>query len=69
MDKEDKMAKYKCEKCGDEKELLKVTIVLRDNEWVAKEGYCSNCELFMDSKPEKGIPNLIRTEETLTRKN
>ena len=62
------MTKYKCEKCGAEKELSKVTIVLRDNEWVAKEGYCIKCELFMDSKPKEGIPNLIRTEDSLTKK-
>tara|TARA_R110002051_G_C8686291_1_gene492432 strand:+ start:701 stop:889 length:189 start_codon:yes stop_codon:yes gene_type:complete len=62
------MTKYKCEKCGAEKELSKVTIVLRDNEWVAKEGFCSKCKLFMDSKPTDGIPSLIRTEETLNKK-
>mgnify|MGYP003115695097 CR=1 FL=1 len=61
------MTTYKCE-CGKEqKEIAKATIVLRDNKWVAKEGLCS-CGKYMDSEPEEGMPTLIRTEPTLSKK-
>ena len=62
------MAIYKCE-CGkEEKQIAKATIVLRDNKWVAKEALCS-CGKYMDSEAEEGMPTLIRTEPTLSKKH
>ena len=58
------MTKYSC-KCGKEKELDKVTIVLKDK-WVAKEALCQ-CGLYMDSEPEEGMPSLKRTEPSLSK--
>ena len=61
------MALYKCE-CGkEEKEISKATIVLREGKWVAKESLCS-CGKYMDSEAQEGMPKLIRTEPTLTKK-
>ena len=60
------MALYKC-KCGETKDLAKATIVLRNKKWVTKEGLCK-CGLYMESEPEEGMPNLIRTEESLNNK-
>ena len=61
------MTLYKCE-CGkEEKEVGKATIVLRDKKWVCKEAQCS-CGKYMDSKPTEGMPNLKRTEPTLSMK-
>ena len=60
------MTKYSC-KCGETKDLAKVTIVLRDKKWVAKEAECK-CGLYMDSEPEKGMPTLRRTEPSLTKR-
>ena len=60
------MTLYKCN-CGkEEKEINKATIVLRDSKWVAKEAKCS-CGLYMDSKPEEGMPSLRRTEPSLSK--
>lgn len=61
------MAIYKCEKCGSEKEIRKVTIIFIDGSWNAKESLCEKCEIYMDSKPTDGIPSLIRTESSLTK--
>jgi hypothetical protein len=61
------MTLYKCE-CGkEEKHLGKVTIVHKEGKWVAKEALCS-CGKYMDSEPTEGMPTLIRTEPTLTKK-
>ena len=61
------MTLYTCE-CGkEEKEVGKATIVLRDKKWVCKEAQCS-CGKYMDSKPTEGMPNLKRTEPTLSMK-
>ena len=61
------MTLYSC-KCGkEEKEVGKATIVLRDKKWVCKEAQCS-CGKYMDSKPTEGMPNLKRTEPTLSMK-
>ena len=61
------MALYKCECCKEEKNLGKVTIVYKQGKWVAKEAVCS-CGKYMDSEPEEGIPNLKRTEASLSKK-
>ena len=61
------MTLYSCE-CGKEsKEIGKATIVLREGKWVCKEAKCS-CGKYMDSEAEEGIPNLIRTEASLSKK-
>ena len=61
------MTIYKCE-CGkEEKEIGKATIVLRGGKWVCKEAECS-CGKYMDSEPEEGIPQLKRTEASLSKK-
>ena len=61
------MTTYKCE-CGkEEKEIGKATIVLRDGKWVCKEAECS-CGKYMDSEPEEGMPQLKRTEASLSKK-
>lgn len=60
------MALYKCE-CGKEsKEVSKATIVYRDGKWVCKEADCS-CGKWMDSEPTEGMPNLKRTEPSLSK--
>ena len=61
------MALYKCECCKEEKHFGKVTIVYKQGKWVAKEAVCS-CGKYMDSEPAEGMPNLIRTEPSLTKK-
>jgi len=61
------MTLYSCE-CGkEEKEVGKATIVLRDKKWVCKEAQCS-CGKWMDSKPTDGMPNLKRTEPSLSKR-
>ena len=61
------MTLYICECCKESKEIPKATIVLRDGKWVTKEAECS-CGKFMDSTPTKGMPNLKRTEPSLSNK-
>jgi hypothetical protein len=60
------MTLYKCE-CGNSKELQKATIKLIDNKVVVAEALCK-CGLYMDSEPTDGIPNLKRTEPSLSKK-
>ena len=59
------MTLYKCE-CGKTMEIGKATIVYRDGEWVTKEALCE-CGKWMDSKPTDGMPNLKRTEPSLSK--
>jgi len=59
------MTLYTC-KCGNTRELAKVTIVHRDGNWEAKESECE-CGLYMDSVPTEGIPTLQRTEPSLSK--
>ena len=61
------MTTYKCE-CGkQEKKINKATIVLRCGKWVAKEALC-DCGKYMDSEPLEGMPEIKRTEASLSRK-
>jgi hypothetical protein len=61
------MTLYKCE-CGkQEKEISKAIIGLRDGKWKTVNAVC-DCGLYMESKPTEGMPNLIRTEESLSKK-
>ena len=59
------MTKYSCE-CGNTMEIGKATIVYRDGEWVTKEALCE-CGKYMDSNPKDGMPNLKRTEPSLSK--
>ena len=59
------MTLYSCE-CGKTMEIGKATIVYRDGEWVTKEALCE-CGKWMDSKPTDGMPNLKRTEPSLSK--
>tara|TARA_R100000655_G_C2979822_1_gene191623 strand:+ start:1041 stop:1301 length:261 start_codon:yes stop_codon:yes gene_type:complete len=61
------MTIYKCE-CGkQEKEISKAIIGYRDGKWRTVNAVC-DCGLYMESKPKEGMPNLIRTEESLSKK-
>ena len=61
------MTLYKCI-CGkQEKEISKATIVFREGKWVCKEAQCS-CGKYMDSEAEEGMPNIKRTEASLSKK-
>ena len=59
------MTLYTCE-CGKTMEIGKATIVLIDGKWVTKEALCE-CGKYMDSKPTEGLPNLKRTEPSLSK--
>ena len=59
------MTLYSCE-CGNTMDIGKATIVLRDKKWVTKEALCE-CGKYMDSKPTDGMPNLKRTEPSLSK--
>ena len=59
------MTLYTCE-CNKTKEVLKAKIVYRDKKWVA-DVICS-CGKYMTSKPAEGMPNLKRTEASLSKK-
>ncbi len=59
------MTLYTCE-CGNTMKIGKATIVLRDGKWVTKEALCK-CGKYMDSKPTDGMPNLKRTEPSLSK--
>jgi len=59
------MTLYTCE-CGNTMEIGKATIVLIDGKWVTKEALCE-CGKYMDSKPTDGMPNLKRTEPSLSK--
>jgi hypothetical protein len=60
------MTLYKCPCDKQEKEVTKAKIIYRDNKWVA-DVKC-DCGKYMESEPEKGMPNLIRTEASLSKK-
>jgi hypothetical protein len=57
---------YKC-KCGNTKEINKSIIGLRKGKWVTIEALCK-CGEYMESEPTEGMPSLIRTEESLSKK-
>ena len=61
------MIRFICNCCQETKDLQKATIVLREGRWVTKEALCS-CGKYMDSEPTEGMPKLIRTEPTLSKK-
>jgi len=57
--------KYKCE-CGEyEKEISKISIVYRQGNWVTKGSECP-CGKYMTSEPLEGMPEIKRTEESLS---
>ena len=53
------MTLYKC-KCGNEEEIGKATIGLRDGKWRTIQALC-DCGEWMESEPEEGMPSLKRT--------
>tara|TARA_R110002020_G_scaffold120274_2_gene274186 strand:+ start:1037 stop:1270 length:234 start_codon:yes stop_codon:yes gene_type:complete len=59
------MTLYKCI-CGNQKEIGKATVSYIDGEWETIEALCE-CGKYMDSEPLEGIPNLKRTEESLSK--
>ena len=60
------MTLYKC-LCGkQEKEVSKAKIIYRDNKWVT-DVVC-DCSKYMEAEPEEGMPTLIRTEASLSKK-
>lgn len=62
------MTKFKC-KCGMEKELTTWKIIHNGSDWVVKEGECK-CGLYMEqvyTKEHEGIPELKRTEDSLSK--
>ena len=60
------MTFYSC-KCGNTQEIGKQTIRYRDGGWKTIEARCE-CGLWMESKPEEGLPSIVRTEPTLSKK-
>ena len=60
------MTLYTCKCCKESKEVGKTKIIYVDGAWVS-DVMCS-CGKYMDSEPAEGMPNLIRTEPTLTKK-
>ena len=59
------MTLYTCE-CGNTMEIGKATIVLINGKWVTKEALCE-CGKYMDSEATEGMPNLKRTEPSLSK--
>ncbi len=55
------MAQFICKKCKNKKELKKQTLIFFKKKVVAKEALCK-CGNYMESKIEKGMPNIIRNE-------
>ena len=55
-----------CKCCKESKEVGKTKIIYVDGAWVS-DVMCS-CGKHMDSEPAEGMPNLIRTEPSLTKK-
>jgi|TARA_R110002012_G_scaffold3416_10_gene15969 hypothetical protein len=60
------MTLYKC-KCGNEEEIGKQTIGLRDGKWRTIQALC-DCGKWMDSEPVEGMPSLKRTEPSLSKR-
>ena len=60
------MTLYKC-KCGKSKEIPKATIAYINGEWQTLQALCE-CGKYMDSEPVEGMPNLKRTEASLSKK-
>tara|TARA_R100001463_G_scaffold132721_1_gene193566 strand:- start:418 stop:675 length:258 start_codon:yes stop_codon:yes gene_type:complete len=59
------MTLYKC-KCGNEENIGKTTLALRDGRWRSIHALC-DCGLWMEAEPEEGMPSLIRTEASLSK--
>ena len=60
------MALYKCECCKYTKEIKKIVIVNRNNKWVTKGSECP-CGKYMQSEIQDGMPQIIRTEQSLSK--
>ena len=60
------MTIYRCP-CGEEeKKVLRAKIIYRDKKWVA-DVLCE-CGKYMESKPAEGMPQIVRTEQTLSKR-
>jgi len=59
------MTLYKCT-CGETKEIGKATLAFKEGRWRTIQAIC-DCGLWMDSEPEEGMPNLKRTEPSLSK--
>jgi hypothetical protein len=60
------MTLYKCI-CGNKEEIGKATLSLRDGKWRTIQALC-DCGEWMESEPEDGMPNLKRTEPSLSKR-
>tara|TARA_R100001015_G_C4631630_1_gene194297 strand:+ start:1970 stop:2230 length:261 start_codon:yes stop_codon:yes gene_type:complete len=60
------MALYKCECCKYTKEIKKIVIVCREGKWVTKGSECP-CGKYMQSEIQDGMPQIIRTEQSLSK--
>ena len=61
------MTKYSCKNCSKTKEINKVKIIYFEKEWIVEGSLCV-CGTYMEAPDKEGFPNLIRTEESLTKK-
>ena len=63
------MIKFQCNNCGEKKELMRATIKVIDGKIRTVQAKCK-CGKYMQEveKDFDGVPSLIRTEETLSKK-
>ena len=60
---------FHCKKCKTEKKLEKAILQIVESKVVTKNSECTNCGDYMvEVQKEFGVPYLIRTEPTLTKK-
>jgi hypothetical protein len=62
------MTQFKCNNCGKTKELMKITLKEVNGKIVTIEALC-DCGEYMESEPTEGMPDLIRTEPSLEKRN
>ena len=60
------MTIYRCE-CGKVKDIGKATLAFREGRWRTIQAIC-DCGKWMESEPEEGMPQLKRTEASLSKK-
>ncbi len=60
---------FHCKKCKTEKKLEKAILEIVDSKVITKNSECPKCKAYMvEVQKEFGIPYLIRTEPSLTKK-
>tara|TARA_S200002703_G_scaffold146519_1_gene141618 strand:- start:1623 stop:1811 length:189 start_codon:yes stop_codon:yes gene_type:complete len=62
------MFKYYCKNCNAKKNLEKATLEISDGKVRTREAQCECGEYMIEVEKEFGVPYLIRTEPTLTKK-